>query len=185
MNNFNINLNEFVKELYEKAQLNLKDMSIDAGLSKYLFYAKTQFSRGNVRHIQSHLKTLVKDLDILDITMFSHLTNDKLYELCNVLMIRGCSAATINKRIHLLIRIHKFLAEEELVTPYEFRYKKLTELEPKVDMVSEENLLRILKHIQKYYSPRARLIVLMLITTGIRRTELTRIKMRNVDLEAK
>ena len=51
MNNFNINLNDFVKELYEKAQLNQKDMSISAGFAKFLFYVKTQYSPGNYRHI--------------------------------------------------------------------------------------------------------------------------------------
>ena len=81
------------------------------------------------------------------------------------------------------MRIHKFLAEEDLMTPYNFKYRKLKELEPHVEMVSEENLLRILEHIEKYLCTRSQLVVMMLITTGVRRSELTRIKMRYVDLK--
>lgn len=117
--------------------------------------------------------------------MFSQVTNDLLFELCNILVERGCSAPTINRRNQLLMRIHKFLAEEDLLTPYNFKYRKLKELEPHVEMVSEEDLLRILEHIEKYLCTRFQLVVMMLITTAVIRSELTRIKMRHVDLENK
>jgi integrase/recombinase XerD len=106
----------------------------------------------------------------------------------NVLLEKDFKPATINKKINSLQSFNYYLIEkgymnENIINLRRDRVKIATGSEHQVEVFSEQQVNRILFYIQdqKKVSLRDRMIILLLLFTGVRVSELCNIKIKNID----
>lgn len=178
--NININLNEFVKQLYSQATQDIKRISLESGFTIYFNHAKLIFSKGNTEHLKSHLKHWYNWLITNNIYEFNEITQQTINSFILYSKSRKNKNITINKRITMLIRIMKYLANEELLNEPNISFKRLKEEQVALKVITEQELIKLLEFCETT-SKRNKLILLLLISTGIRRSELVRIHLENID----
>lgn len=93
------------------------------------------------------------------------------------------SNTTINKHITTLKICINFLNERKLTNVYVPKKIKLPETQPKIEIIETEILKEILIYLDQNKNKNMKLCFLLMLTTGIRRTELTKIKVNNIDLK--
>ncbi len=111
-----------------------------------------------------------------------HITNYR-----NHLVESGYEAATVNKKINSLQAFNRYLVElglmtESVVDLRKDRVKVAAGGEKQVEIFEEKQLKRLLFYVQgDKVSARDRAIILVLLYTGVRVSELCDIKVRNID----
>ena len=178
--NVNINLNDFIRELYKATTYS--EIDLFDGFDKYLLHVKQSQSEGTATCYKSHAMTVIKDLNDLNIINCNQIDNTAVFRYIDLQRGRGCKNSTINKRIQLLLRCYKYLAKIGVVPSQEFEFTKLKETVPQLVVVDEPTLKRILKHITTLCD-KSQLLVLLMISTGVRRTELSKIRLENINYE--
>lgn len=176
--NVNINLNDLIKELISKTTFEKIDLF--TGFNQYLMIQKQTKSDGTYICYRSHANTIIKDLSDLNIVYFNQINDEIIFRYQDVLKGRGCKNATINKNIELLIRCYKHLSKLGLLPEQNFQYQHLKESLPELKIIDEKSLLKILQY-SDTLSDKSKLIVKLLISTGIRRAELARIRLENIN----
>lgn len=177
--NVNINLNDFIRELYK--QTTYTEIDLYDGFDKYLMSVKQTWSEATYKCYKTHSATIIKDLHDLNVIHFNKIDNHVISKYIDLQRSRGCGNATINKRIQNIIRCYKHLTKLGLVPQYEFEYVKLKESLPELVIIDEPTLKRILKHIETL-CPKSQLMILLMVSTGARRTELSKIRLDNISL---
>lgn len=106
----------------------------------------------------------------------------------NVLLEKDFKPATINKKINSLQSFNYYLIEmgymkENIINLRRDRVKIATGSEHQVEVFSEQQVNRMLFYIQdhKKVNQRDRMIIFILLLTGVRVSELCNIKMKNID----
>ena len=178
--NVNINLNDFIKELYKATTY--KEIELFDGFDKYLMMVKQSFSEGTHKCYKDHSGTIIKDLHDLNVIYFNQVDNQVINRYIELQRGRGCCNSTINKRTQILLRCYKHLSKLGVLPQYEFDYVKLKETVPQLVIIDEPTLKRILKHI-KTLCDKSQLMILLMISTGVRRTELSKIRLDNISYE--
>ena len=178
--NVNINLNDFIRELYKQTTFSAVDLF--DGFDKYLMSVRQSLAEGTFRCYRSHSVTIIKDLNDLNVANFNQVDNRVISRYIDLMRGRGCGNSTINKRIELTIRCYKHLTKLGLVPQQEFDFVKLKEKIPQLVIIDEKNLKRVLKHIQTLCD-KSQLLVLLMISTGVRRTELSKIRLENINYQ--
>ncbi len=177
----NINLNEFVKNLYQYANIN--DLEIERGREMFMQHVKITKAKATYKFYESHLRLLCDYLKENNIEFFSKITTEIInsYVLrCQKLKITNC---TINKRIGALKAVIAYLNKEEIINQ-DFKYYKLKEIKPEIEIISMNNLKLVLEDGNRNGTRQNYLLLLLLISTGIRRTELTMIDKEYINLES-
>lgn len=177
--NVNINLNDLIKELLAKTSFN--QMELSDGFDKYLAYIKSTKAEATYNCYRSHANTIIKDLSTLRIIYFNQINDTIIFQYLDMLRKRGCKNATINKNIELIIRTYKELSKLGFLPSQEFQFQHLKENMPELTVVSENDLKRILNHLDTLCD-KSKLVILLLLSTGIRRAELARIRLSNISL---
>lgn len=176
--NVNINLNDFIKELYK--QTTYSEIDLFDGFDKYLLHVKQNQSAGTYKCYKSHAFTMIKDFNDINVVSFNQIDTQAIYRYIDLLRYRNCCNATINKRIQTLLRCYKHLSKLGLVPQRDFDFTKLKEKTPQLVVIDEATLKKILKHI-KTLQDKSQLMVLLMLSTGVRRNELTLIRLENID----
>lgn len=175
----NINLNEFVKKLLLEQEK--KDISLDVGLSYYLNNVKITKRPGTYIYYRNHLKYVIDELHDRNIFYFSQITNIVIDQLASYFKDCGNCNATINKKLYSFQIMTNYLVRENLISEPGYKYEKLKETTPLTETVEYSDLKRIITWLSTQ-SKMKQLIFKLFATTGVRRTELTRIKKRHIDL---
>ena len=156
--------------------MKLKDLK-----EKYLLYVQANFADGTFRCYKNHLDYTInyfkeigiedsKDLDSVDITKFIIYQRNK-----------GISNSTINKRIGPLKRMLVY-CHEELEGLEEI--KKLKEKKVTFKYLSDDQLDKIIKYVDSgALSIQSELIIRPLLDTGMRPSELLRLKKRDINFD--
>ena len=177
----NINLNEFVKQLYQQA--NEKDLLIEIGIKHFMQYNKANKRPATCRYYDEKFKFILKYFDIMNIHYFSQISNDVLINFIEYLQTTKNGTTSINKYIGSIKTLIKYLEELELINPINIRVKKLKETQPKIQTIELETLQQIINQLRAHHSNQHQLIFELFIGTGIRRTELIYIKRCNIDFD--
>ena len=178
--NVNINLNDLINTLISKTSFG--SLEISDGFDKFL--QMTRHTKAEATHdcYKSHINTTIKDLASIGIRYFNEIDDKVIFQLVDLLRGRGCKNSTINKNIELLIRCYKHLAKLGYLPEQQFQYQHLKESLPDIVVINEQQLKRIINHVNTL-SDRSKLMILLMICTGMRRAELARIRIDNINLK--
>ena len=177
--NVNINLDTFIRELYAKTTY--QNIDLFDGFDKYLMKIKQQKSEGTYLCYSTHSVTIIKDLNKISVFYWNQIDNEVISKYVNMMQLRKVSNATINKRVNLIIRAYKYLAKNSILPATEFDFESLKEQQKEIEIISEQNLIRIINYAKENLCTRSRLIIFLLIATGIRRSELAKIRVSNIN----
>lgn len=175
----NIDLNTFIKELYKKA--NNQDIEIEIAFNMFLEQQKTLNSITTYKKNIYHCRLIIEYFKKQNIKYISQLDINQLYKYINFHKNKGNSNTYINKHILLIKQVYKTLIKAEIIEQNPFKdFKSLKETKPQIKIIEDSDILRIYNYL-KNISLRNELIILLLLETGIRRTELSLIRTKNID----
>ncbi len=179
MNNDEI-LNVLMKTI---SQINdTKSLSIT--YAKELFYLSLKRKNNNIdtiRYYQNLFCRIDKFFFDNDVKETSDINNQLLNKLIDECLKENLSANYINKLISAIKYLIKTLSEQDFISPIHFKVSKLKVPEKRLDIIDSSVLKEIFNFIETQ-DLRTYLIVSMLLTTGLRRKELTLIKLNNISL---
>lgn len=176
-----IELNEFVKQLYKQAS----SIDIEWNIAKdyFLNYIKNFRSIETYRFNLNHLNTISNYFEANNIYNVSQINDELLKSLSIAMIHKGNSNNYININLNIIKRVCKLISNDGLCSPIKLKFQNLKTKVPKIEIISEVNLQRIL-HYSLSMSEQNRCILYLLISTGIRRTEATFIKIKNIDMKS-
>ena len=177
--NVNINLNDLINTLISKSSF--ASLEIADGFDKFLNLTRQTKASATYDCYRSHSRTVIKDLASLNIIYFNQLDDEVIFQYVDLLKGRQCKNSTINKNVGLLLRCYKHLSKLGFLPNQEFQFQHLKETLPDIVIVKDDDLEKIINYCFTL-SERSRLIILLLISTGMRRAELARIRIENINL---
>lgn len=153
-------------------------MLLETMKEKYLEYVKINLSKGTYKFYSNHLEYMIKYLKNIYIIDSDNLNLDILSNFVMSERKKQVSNATINKRILSLKLIFKFCdIDNEILT-----FKKLKENKNTFSVLTSEELKRLNEYLNSdCISLQNRLVVLLLIDTGMRLGEIVHVKVSNIN----
>lgn len=168
---------------YEKAH-NLNIATIDISISKafniYLNKVKAELAEGTYTMNKCHLSLLERYFIEKNYTNLSDITQAAIEEF-KINKCHNKSNTTINKELQLLIRVFKYLTKLNLYNGAIPTHEKLKEKMVETKYIDLDDIKRINDCINEL-SFQNQMIYLLLISTGIRRTECSKLEIKNIDL---
>ena len=158
-------------------------LTIINGFNIWLTFTQAQLSENTYKYYLKHFKCLNDFFQNNNITYFDQITTYTFDTIIVFLKNKGLSNTTINKHITTLKICINFLNERNLTNVYVPKKIKLPETQPKIEIIETEVLKEILIYLDQNKNKNMKLCFLLMLTTGIRRTELTKIKVNNIDLK--
>ena len=158
-------------------------LTIINGFNIWLTFTQAQLSQDTYKYYLKHFKCLKDFFQNNNIEYFDQITTYTFDAIIVFLKNKGLSNTTINKHITTLKICINFLNERNLTNVYVPKKIKLPETQPKIEIIETEVLKEILIYLDQNKNKNMKLCFLLMLTTGIRRTELTKIKVNNIDLK--
>ena len=158
-------------------------LTIINGFNIWLTFTQAQLSQDTYKYYLKHFKCLKDFFQNNNIEYFDQITTYTFDAIIVFLKNKGLSNTTINKHITTLKICINFLNERKLTNVYVPKKIKLPETQPKIEIIETEVLKEILIYLDQNKNKNMKLCFLLMLTTGIRRTELTKIKVNNIDLK--
>jgi integrase len=156
--------------------------NINLMIDEYQKYSMISKAEETVRYQESHAKAWIKFLRSINIAYPEQLNNDALMMFIKHSR-KKCKFITINKRILYLKQVfnHHRVQNDDLFSLKKFRESRLT-----YDIIHENELKLILKYDKvidesKPYELTKKRIILLLLDTGVRQSELLNIEVKNID----
>ena len=178
--NVNINLNELINTLVSK--VSFQSLELEDGFDKYLLLTRQTLAEDTYKCYRSHSKTVIKDLAKEGIIYFNQIEDKVIFKYVEQLKLRGCKNSTINKNISVLIRSYKHLSGLGYLPAQEFSFKQLKETIPPLIIIDEPKLKKILDY-SKTLSDKSNLLILLMVSTGMRRSEIAKVRIENIDIQ--
>lgn len=171
-------LKELLKQLEEKE---FKSIPINEAINIYIEQNQDYKRPETIRYYKDHLKPFLRYAEISNLSTTKEITNETIHKYTLYLKMQNNANTTINKRVESLIRMINYLDSINIIHKNNLTFRKLECSEKEIQIISIETLIKILG-IAKNKNTYTRLIILLLISTGIRRNELVNIKINNLDL---
>lgn len=179
----NTEFNNFLK----KYMLEVKDadIEIENGIRIFLLHVKATKSPYTLKFYKHHLFSILDFFKMKGLKFFSNINSHALDEF--VLFERDIvhvENSTINKRIGALKTCSSYLSSDEVgnIILKPISYPKLKAKKPEIKIIENYELQLLLDYLDKL-TIKDRLIILLLIQTGIRRTELCMIHKKDIELK--
>lgn len=160
----------------------MKNKTIIELINQYQRYSTDHKESETVRYQESHARSWIKYLKKNNINDPKEI-NDNTIVLFMRFLKSTCKNTTINKRMLFIKQVFKHfnINNKDL-----FKTPKLRETRLSYDIIHETELKMILKYIKQYdmskpYELTKKLIVLLLLDTGVRQSELLSIEIKNIN----
>ena len=155
-------------------------MKIEDGINLYLEDVKIRLSEATFKYYSCHLKNLNDFCILKKYENLENLCNEKFYrEYVIYQKNSNVKNITINKRIKSLYMVLKY-------NSMNYNFVKLKEQYKTFDIIPEKNLKDIMNHIynleENNFNLNMKLVVMILLETGVRANELINIEKLNIDL---
>lgn len=179
----NINTQQLINFLLEQQEI--KTITINNLLKLFFNKLKLNNRPGTINSYKSTLKPILKFLDQNKIIYINQVTSDVINQYVTI-RFNKVKNITINKEVKSLQTMANFAFENEYIDKIPFKYKKLKETKPHIDKIEEKDIKKILIYFKSCKRDKKYILAFMLIlTTGIRTTELINIKNGNIDIKNK
>lgn len=159
-------------------------ISIDTAFNLFINFNSDIKRSDTIRFYRDHVKPFFRFCDMNNIKNFNDITNDILNLYFLYLKNFNNSNNTINKRIGLLRNIYHFLLSNGYINDLKLVFKHFEEKPKEITTITEKDILTLLEYF-KTKSLKYRVIILLLLETGLRRNELVNIKKANINLKEK
>lgn len=176
-----IDINEFVQKLYQEAKS--EDIYITNMFSMWLNKIKFSVSSETYKFNKSHSTRLLNYFNEHNIIYISQLTNQTIYDYITFKQANNCKNSYINKHILIIKQVLNYLVDEKLINENPITVHKLPEKQPNIEIIDEKDLIRIIDYSNSNFNTSKRLLIYLLLETGIRRREISLIKRCNINLE--
>ncbi|KFZ27037.1 MAG: Tyrosine recombinase XerC [Candidatus Izimaplasma bacterium HR2] len=162
-------------------------MDLDIICAEYLKYSK-HFKSWNTfkRYDTPHLNIIINFMITNEYSNSDNLDYDSIYDFIDYSKLRDNTNKTINKRIQLLNRAITFQVKQGKCKPTIISsFPKLKELDKRFDIVDEQTMKRVINFLldkpDTFMNIRNRVILFLFIDTGARLSEVTNIKIKNIN----
>jgi len=162
--------------------INMNKLTIIELINQYQLYSKDYKSSETVRYQESHARSWRKFLKTYNINHPSEL-NDKAIVLYMRYLKKTCQNITINKRILFIKQVfnHFGIDNKDLLKTQKLRQNRLS-----YDIIHESELKLLLNYANKIdtskpYELTKKLIIFLLLDTGMRQSELLNIEIKNIN----
>lgn len=174
----NIELETLIKTILNQAEV--KYLSLDDAkeiyLKKHLQNAATRY------YYYTKLNRMINLLKDKNVYYTNQITTAVLTDI-SAELLKKVQPQTINKYTLAIFTMLRYLSEDlELIDMPKVKYVKLTENNIEQRALQEDDI-KLLNSYIATKSLRTQLVINLMLTTGVRRTELTRIKLSNINLE--
>lgn len=169
----------FLKEYLKTKQS--KTILIENGINLFINdFSKTRRPK-TIEFYKDHLKPFIIFCEMRNIKCFNELTNELIQAYINKLKYANNENKTINKRISLIRLVMNYLYVNDYISEYKLIFPILEVKEKEIKAINDNQLIKLLHYANNSLNVKKRLIVLLLVATGIRRNELVNIKIDNID----
>ena len=180
----NINKDEILNVLFNAISQINESKSLSISQAKEAFYHSLKRKNNNSDTIQ-YYKNIFCRVDKFfienDIQQTNQINDSVLNLLIDECLDLNLSANYINKLISGIKYMIKTLSEQNLIDSVNFKVKKLKVPEKRLDIIESDILKTIFQFIETQ-DLKTHLVVSMLLVTGLRRKELSLIKINNISL---
>lgn len=160
----------------------MKNTSLIELINQYQDYSIDHKEPETVRYQESHAKSWRRFLKQSNIKIPDELKHDEIIQFIRFAK-KTCKNITINKRLLFIKQVYSHF---EIENKDLFKTPKLRETRLSYDIIHENELKLILKHIKTFdekipYELTKKLIILLLLDTGVRQSELLSIEIKNIN----
>lgn len=173
----NIELNDLIKLLQNK-----KDLTINQAYAIFLEHISNSKRIDTLRFHNTYYKALLPFYDIENIQWCSQLNNSVMIKLIAYERSKKNSNNTINKKITHIKYMLNYLYKIDLINKHNITIDKLSDDTKRYDIIKNDDLKTIIESLPKL-NIKYQLQILLLMTTGLRRTELYKIKLNDIHKE--
>lgn len=159
---------------------NDQTISIESGINMFLLHVKAHNTINTYRYYRSNLSYIEEYLLDHHVYYFNQITTEVLDDYVFYNRSKSLTNNTTNKRIGALKTVSVYLSKQNLIKPIE--YNKLKIINKNIETIDNKTIEKLIMLINTF-SNRDKLIVSLLLMTGIRRTELCYILKRNIDFK--
>lgn len=135
---------------------------------------------GTVRYYRTNLIPVINYLQTFNILDTNQINNDVLNLIVVHYVSRNNKAVSINKKVTCLIYMLEFVSNLGIIDKPNLQFKRLKESQPKISVIDDETMNRIIKYVNKL-SLKSKVLFYLMLSTGIRLNELCHIKTNNID----
>lgn len=175
----NIALEDILSLIANKQET--KSLELVNAMNLYLKIKENTVRPATITYYKESLQTTIKYLNEIYIFETKQIDQNVIDKYIAKLLLHGLKNVSVNKKMKNLNYMLKTLNEYNLIDMPQYKFKKLKEEETKIEVVNNDDLTKVINYLPNL-KIQHRLIVLLLISTGIRRNELVNILLENIDL---
>ena len=160
---------------------NTKNLKINNAYQIFFNYLKEFKREETYSYHFTYYKTAIVFFDLNNIQYTNQIDNEVILKYISYCKSRNNKNTTINKKIGSIKYMLNYLYKHKLISKHNITVDKLPNDEQRFKIIELSDLKRIYE-ISKTYPINYQLMTILLITTGIRRTELAKIKVADINL---
>lgn len=177
----NINTQELINFLINQQEV--KTISLNNLINIFFNKLKLNNRAGTINGYKSALRPILKYLKSKKIINVNQINTNIINEYVN-LRYGKVKNVTINKEVKSLKTMVKYAFDNDYIDKIPFKYKNLKETKPDIKSIEIKDINKIINYFKTCKKDKKYILAFMLIlTTGIRTTELINIKNKNIDLK--
>lgn len=177
MNN-TINTDELIKFLSN--QNSNKGLDLTNAISIFLNHVKLYKRPATYDFYDQYLNQILLYMNSKKVYNTSEITSEVINDYMKYLLSKGNKPQTVNHYIKSIRCMINFLKNNDYIDHDVFKFKALQEEKSKIKALTKIDIQRILDY-SKCLTEQNQLIILLMLTTGIRTTELVNIENDNID----
>lgn len=177
--NANISVKDILSLITNKQKI--KSLELNQALNLYLKIKANTVRTGTLEFYKESISNSIKLLNNLKCYETKQINQDVIDTFTSKLLLNNLKNVSVNKKLKNLKYMLKTLNEYDLIDFPDFKIKRLKEEETKIEIVNNNDLKKVISYLPSLNHTQ-QLIILLLISTGIRRNELVHIQIENIDL---